>query len=856
MSLRRSLISSAGDGSGMDMLEGGGTGGGGAATSSSSRSNSTRRATTALSGISSTVDTKNPDFLCPICFELISEAHITKCGHTYCYQCIMRSIESSKRCPKCCANLSGQEMIFPNFLLNELVAKERLKQRIADQLMGSDMATSRDVTKLKDLIARDSTNLTLPDVDVMLEILQQRRQLLETETSIAQNRLLLDFLQQLLKQKEDQRTLIDREIGLIRRDLSEVGHILKDIEVVQRMKKRSMRRAFTDTGDGEGLRANDGDRDDEDEEEEEDEDEDEDVPGGGRSRPDGGDEQMVVDGTAADNGARSAQNDGDEEDEEEEGARSDAHIDTTTASVMHRRKIRRKHSTKQKVPELLVTSRSGGSGGVGSGGAGGLAEADGDTSTGFNTHDVKGGESSLLSSTVGGGDSFAVRKRRMYSHFEDFVNCYFHSRSQDLYFGRKSLTDGADEKGGSADVAASTAETVQAQVLTVGGGDSVETSLAQQQQQPPAAALTLTTAEPEKPVVARRMSANSRIGLDEFRESLVKFSRYSSCKTLATLGYSTDLSNGSIVSSIEFDKDNEFFAIAGVTKRIKIYDYLAVIRDVVDIHYPVAEMVSTSKISCVAWNAYHKNVLASSDYDGAVTIWDAITGQKTRLFQEHDKRCWSVDFNNVDSRLVASGSDDGRMKLWSLLSNNAVATLETKANICCVKFNPKSSCHIAFGSADHCVHYYDLRQTKKPLCVFTGHQKAVSYVKFLNESEIVSASTDSHLRLWNVNSPPYSKRSYVGHMNEKNFVGLATDGEYITCGSEDISLYVYYKGLSKPLFNLKIDRMNNGGGNTSIVNDTSSSDLNEFVSAVCWRKNCNVMVAANSRGIVKVLELV
>jgi hypothetical protein len=32
------------------------------------------------------------------------------------------------------------------------------------------------------------------------------------------------------------------------------------------------------------------------------------------------------------------------------------------------------------------------------------------------------------------------------------------------------------------------------------------------------------------------------------------------------------------VSSIEFDKDQEFFAIAGVTKRIKIYAYNNVLK--------------------------------------------------------------------------------------------------------------------------------------------------------------------------------------------------------------------------------------------------------------------------------------
>lgn len=41
--------------------------------------------------------------------------------------------------------------------------------------------------------------------------------------------------------------------------------------------------------------------------------------------------------------------------------------------------------------------------------------------------------------------------------------------------------------------------------------------------------------------------------------------------------------------------------------------------------------------------------------------------------------------------------------------------------------------------ADHCVHYYDLRNTKQPIMVFKGHRKAVSYAKFVNGEEIVSA---------------------------------------------------------------------------------------------------------------------
>lgn len=82
------------------------------------------------------------------------------------------------------------------------------------------------------------------------------------------------------------------------------------------------------------------------------------------------------------------------------------------------------------------------------------------------------------------------------------------------------------------------------------------------------------------------------------------------------------------------------------------------------------------------------------------------------MFQEHEKRCWSVDFNKIDTKLVASGSDDSKVKLWSVNTPHSVATLEAKANICCVKFNPSTRNHLAFGSADHCVHYYDLRNVK------------------------------------------------------------------------------------------------------------------------------------------------
>uniref|UniRef100_A0A3Q2Y129 COP1 E3 ubiquitin ligase n=1 Tax=Hippocampus comes TaxID=109280 RepID=A0A3Q2Y129_HIPCM len=343
--------------------------------------------------------------------------------------------------------------------------------------------------------------------------------------------------------------------------------------------------------------------------------------------------------------------------------------------------------------------------------------------------------------------------------------------------------------------------------------------------------------------------------LDDFMECLSKFTRYNSVRPLATLSYASDLYNGSsIVSSIEFDRDCDYFAIAGVTKKIKVFEYGTVIQDAVDIHYPVNEMTCNSKISCISWSSYHKNLLASSDYEGTVILWDGFTGHRSKVYQEHEKRCWSVDFNLMDPKLLASGSDDAKVKLWSTNLDNSVASIEAKANVCCVKFSPTSRYHLAFGCADHCVHYYDLRNTKQPIMVFKGHRKAVSYAKFVNGEEIVSASTDSQLKLWNVNKP-HCLRSFKGHINEKNFVGLASNGDYIACGSENNSLYLYYKGLSKTLLTFKFDTVK-----SVLDKEKKEDDINEFVSAVCWRAlpdgESNVLIAANSQGTIKVLELV
>ena len=70
---------------------------------------------------------------------------------------------------------------------------------------------------------------------------------------------------------------------------------------------------------------------------------------------------------------------------------------------------------------------------------------------------------------------------------------------------------------------------------------------------------------------------------------------------------------------------------------------------------------------------------------------------------------------------------------------NCILSISTRANICSVKFNPHSLYMLAYGSADHGVHYVDLRNPNQPVLELLGHKKAVSYVDFMSPNELVSA---------------------------------------------------------------------------------------------------------------------
>ena len=375
-----------------------------------------------------------------------------------------------------------------------------------------------------------------------------------------------------------------------------------------------------------------------------------------------------------------------------------------------------------------------------------------------------------------------------------------------------------------------------------------------------------------------------------FGSELAQCVRKTRLKVIADVSRGDVHSFGEMICSVGWDRDGEYVAAAGISKRLRIFETAAMTDLGAAVQCPVAEMRVNAKLSSLAWNPYVKRVIASADYEGAIQLWDANVGARACDLREHEKRVWSLDFSTLDPTRLASGSDDGTVRVWSTTQRQSVFTIRCRANVCSVQFSPANANVVAFSSADHKTHVYDLRRAQRPLAVLSGHKRAVSYVKWLGAHHLVTASTDNTLKLWDVtrgfssgdarggggfsrggydgNGDP-CVRTFTGHANRRNFVGMDVSREgRVVCGSEDNAVCLYSKSAPSPIArqSLAATAAMHGGYAANLTPGTGVSGIagreavglekpGLFVSAVSWSPGGDRVLAANSCGAVKVLQL-
>jgi len=85
-----------------------------------------------------------PDYtICSICLDLIEEAVVLSCGHTFCQICIVREIDLNRKCPIDRKEIST-ELIFPNYNLRQCIEDVDIYCMYGCTKIGNDWTLSKE----------------------------------------------------------------------------------------------------------------------------------------------------------------------------------------------------------------------------------------------------------------------------------------------------------------------------------------------------------------------------------------------------------------------------------------------------------------------------------------------------------------------------------------------------------------------------------------------------------------------------------------------------------------------------------------------------------------------------------------
>ena len=169
-------------------------------------------------------------------------------------------------------------------------------------------------------------------------------------------------------------------------------------------------------------------------------------------------------------------------------------------------------------------------------------------------------------------------------------------------------------------------------------------------------------------------------------------------------------------------------------------------------------------VRCVCFSP-DGQLLVTGAEDRLVRIWDIKAKKVVTVLSGHEQEIYSVDFAR-DGAVVVSGSGDRTARVWSVQEKRCVhvlahadpaaaasdqqqGTTGKEAGVTSVAIRPDSQV-IATGSLDRVIRLWSAK-SGEPLCKLEGHTDSVYSVVFAPDGKsLISGSLDHSIKLWDL----------------------------------------------------------------------------------------------------------
>ncbi len=229
------------------------------------------------------------------------------------------------------------------------------------------------------------------------------------------------------------------------------------------------------------------------------------------------------------------------------------------------------------------------------------------------------------------------------------------------------------------------------------------------------------------------------------------------------------------VSSVAFDKTGTHLISASKDRTIKVWNIAS--------HKLVKEFTGHEKL--ITHISVSRDSCASAAWDNTVKIY-SLSGNTVPMldFTEHKDKVFAVDFNPKNADMLASGSRDKTVMLWSIAQKKRTATLGNfDGKIWDVKFSPDGKLLAVCAEAGAITIWNTANRTRVATLSVSG--QAPRYVEWSPDGKRLAAGyNDASIRLWD--AARFTLLATMAEDNNGQWISFTPEG-YFTGSDEAFS---------------------------------------------------------------------